>query len=155
MHYAIASVPMILYAAALVLGLLGIDLPLASSELSPLLQWMLALSLGLNSLWAASGHVFLTETVARSIGWAPSPFQLEIGAANLGIGLGAIAAAILGTAAALTIFLVAASFLWGAAAVHVSDMVRRKNFAPSNAGPIFWWDILTPLTLLIALLSGR
>jgi hypothetical protein len=39
-----------------------------------------------------------------------------------------------------------------AAAVHFADMVRNKNFATNNVGPIFWWDILTPLTLLIALL---
>jgi len=31
-------------------------------------------------------------------------------------------------------------------------MVRRKNFAINYAGPIFWWDILTPLTLFILLL---
>jgi Family of unknown function (DUF6790) len=46
----------------------------------------------------------------------------------------------------------AASFQGSAAAVHIADMVRRKNFAINNAGPIFWLDILTPLTLLIALL---
>ena len=28
-----------------------------------------------------------------------------------------------------------------------------KNFAINNAGPIFWWDIITPLTLLIVLLA--
>jgi Family of unknown function (DUF6790) len=150
--YLIASVPIALYAIALLLGLLGIELPFADAGLRPLAQWMLFVSLGLQSLWAASGHTFHSERVARSIGWATSPFQLEIGGANLGIGLGAMAAAILGPSAAWAIFFVAASFLWGAAAVHVSDMVRTGNFAINNAGPIFWWDILTPLTLLIALL---
>jgi hypothetical protein len=48
-------------------------------------------------------------------------------------------------------FVVAASFLWSAAAVHIADIVRSKNFAINNVGPIFWWDILTPLTLLMAL----
>lgn len=110
MHYLIASLPIALYALALILGLFNVDLPFAS------------------------------------------PFQLEIGAANLAIGLGAIAATILGLAAAWAIFFVAASFLWGAAAVHISDMVRNGNFAINIAGPIFWWNILTPLTLLIALL---
>jgi len=84
MHYLIASLPIALYALALILGLFNVDLPLAS------------------------------------------PFQLEIGAANLAIGLGAIAATILGLAAAWAIFFVAASFLWGAAAVHISDMVRNE-----------------------------
>ena len=32
-------------------------------------------------------------------------------------------------------------------------MVKSKNFAINNAGPIFWWDIITPLTLLIVLLA--
>jgi len=148
----IASLPIALYALALLLGLFNVDLPFASPRLHPLAQWMLFLSLAPQSLWAALGHIFVSERVARSIGWAPSPFQHEIGAANLGIGLGAIVAAILGPTAAWAIFFVAASFLWGAAAVHISDMVRKGNLEINNAGPIFWWDILTPLTLLIALL---
>ncbi|WP_342018552.1 DUF6790 family protein [Methyloceanibacter superfactus] len=41
--------------------------------------------------------------------------------------------------------------MWSAASVHIADMVRRKNFAINNAGPIFWWDMLIPLTLFIAL----
>jgi hypothetical protein len=88
----------------------------------------------------------------ESIGWAPSSFQKEIAGANLGIGLGAIAASVLGPQAAWTMFFVGASFLWSAAAIHIADMVRNKNFAINNAGPIFWWNILTPLTLFIALL---
>ena len=153
MLHAIAALPIILYLAALALGLFGVELPFASSELNPLAQWMLFLSLAIQSLWAALSHAVFSKQVARSIGWQPSPFQHEIAGANLGIGLGAIAASMLGVAAAWAIFFVAASFLWSAAAVHVADMVRKANFAINNAGPIFWWDVLTPLTLLIALLT--
>jgi hypothetical protein len=28
--------------------------------------------------------------------------------------------------------------------------MRTRNFASNNAGPIFWWDVPTLLTLLIA-----
>jgi hypothetical protein len=154
MHTLISSLPILCYGVALVLGFLGIELPFASTELSPLIQWMLFLALGLLSLWSAFSHAVYTDRVAQSIGWARSPFQHEIAGANLGIGLGAIAASVLGHAAAWTMFFVAASFLWSAAAVHVADMVRNKNFAINNAGPIFWWDLLTPLTLLTALLLG-
>jgi hypothetical protein len=152
MRKVIALLPAALYVGALVLGLLGIELPFASGELSPLAQWMLVLSLAVQSLWAAFGHLFVAKQVAESIGWPASPFQHEIGSANLGIGVGAIAASILGAIAAWVIFFVAACFLWGAAIVHARDMLSRNNFAINNAGPIFWWDILTPLTLLIALL---
>jgi hypothetical protein len=152
MQNLISAFPAVCYAAALVLGFLDVDQPFGSSELSPLLQWMLSLGLGVMSLWSAFSHAVYTDRVAKSIGWAPSPFQHEIAGANLGIGLGAIAASVLGVAAAWAIWFMAASFLWSAAAVHVADMVKRKNFAINNAGPIFWWDILTPLTILIALL---
>jgi hypothetical protein len=152
MEKVIASLPIALYVGGLALGLLKVELPFASAELNPLAQWMLVLPLALQSLWAAFSHLFATERVAQSIGWPASPpFQHEIGSANLGIGVGAIAASILGAEAAWAIFFVAACFQWGAAFVHMRDMVRKKNFAINNAGPIFWWDILTPLTLLIAL----
>lgn len=152
MQNLISALPALCYAAAVTLGFLEIDQPLGSTELSPLLQWMLSVGLGLPSLWAALSHAIFAERVAQSIGWAPSPFQKEIAGANLGIGLGAIAASALGPEAAWAMTIMAAGFLWSAATVHVTDMVRRHNFAINNAGPIFWWDILTPLTLLIALL---
>jgi hypothetical protein len=94
----------------------------------------------------------VADHVAQSIGWAPSPFQKEVAGANLGIGLGAIAASVLGPKAAWAMTFVAAGFLWSAASTHIADMARSKNFAVNNAGPLFWWDILTPLTLLIGLL---
>lgn len=149
---AIASIPIVLYLVALGLGLVGVHLPFASDALSPLAQWMLVLSLGVQSLWAAFCHGFMAERVANSIGWQPSPFQHEIAGANLGIGLSAITAAVLGPTAAWVAFVMAASFLWSAAGVHIRDMVSSKNFAINNAGPIFWWDNLTPLTLLVTLL---
>ncbi len=152
MQNLISAFPALCYAAALVLGFLDVNQPFGSSELSPLLQWMLSLGLGVMSLWSAFSHAVFSKRVAESIGWAPSPFQKEIAGANLGIGLGAVAASVLGPEAAWAMTFMAAGFLWSAAAVHVTDMVRRKNFAINNAGPIFWWDILTPLTLFILLL---
>ena len=152
MQQVISAFPALCYGAALVLGLLGISQPFGSADMSPPLQWMLSLGLGLPSLWAALSHAAFSERVAASIGWAPSPFQKEIAGANLGIGLGALAASVLGPEAAWAMTVMAAGFLWSAAAVHVADMVRRRNFAINNAGPIFWWDILTPLTLFILLL---
>lgn len=152
MQQLISAFPAICYAAAVALGFLEISQPFGSKTLEPILQWMLSLGLGVPSLWAAFSHAVFSDRVAQSIGWAPSPFQKEIAGANLGIGLGAIAASLLGSEAAWAMTVMAAGFLWSAAAVHVTDMVKRGNFAINNAGPIFWWDILTPLTLLIALL---
>jgi hypothetical protein len=49
MHILIASLPMLCYGLALVLGFFRIGLPFASAELSPLVQWLLFLALGLLS----------------------------------------------------------------------------------------------------------
>jgi len=155
MQTVISAFPVLCYLVAIALGFLDVRQPVGSAELSPYLQWMLSLGLGLPSLWAALSHAAFSERVAKSIGWAPSPFQKEIAGANLGIGFGAVAASILGAPAAWAMTFMAAGFLWSAAAVHVSSMVRSGNFAINNAGPIFWWDILTPLTLFILLLLLR
>ncbi|WP_322994258.1 DUF6790 family protein, partial [Castellaniella sp.] len=48
---------------------------------------------GLMGLWAALGHIVFSEQSAQAIGWAPSPFQFEVGVANLGIGVAGIIAA--------------------------------------------------------------
>lgn len=152
MHLLMAAAPIVLYMIALGLGFLGVHQPFGSLALPPTLQWMLTLGLGVPSLWAAVGHGLNSERVAKSIGWQTSPFQKEIAGANLGIGLGAIAASTGGPSAAWTMFFMAAAFLWSAAAVHVIDMRQRKNFAINNAGPIFWWDIITPITILLLLL---
>jgi hypothetical protein len=78
-------------------------------------------------------HVFISDEVAESIGWeAGSPFQLEVGFANLAIGLlGAIAAERRdgfreATVIAATVFAVGATF------VHVRDILDSGNLAPGN-----------------------
>ncbi len=42
-----------------------------------------------------------------------------------------------------------ACFLLGAAAGHVAQMITAHNFAPGNAGAIFYTDILIPLIGLL------
>ena len=92
---------------------------------------------------------------ARFIGWENSPFQLEVGFASLGFAvLGFLAfkgsfdlrlAAVVGPAC----------FLWGAAGGHVYQMIKAHNFAPGNAGIIFYSDILIPFVGLLFLWLQR
>ena len=82
---------------------------------------------------------------AGFIGWADSPFQREVGFANLGFAvLGFLAfrgsfdmrvAAVVGIGC----------FLLGAAGVHILEIQRTGNLAPGNAGVILYTDILVPL----------
>ena len=116
-----------------------------------LLRYLFLFPLGLQGLWAFIGHVFFAEQAAASIGWANTPFQYEVGVANLGLGLAAIYAAFKGFEARLAVAIVGACFLIGAGIIHIVDIVGQGNLAPGNAGPILVTDFLTPLAILVLL----
>jgi hypothetical protein len=106
--------------------------------------------------WLVGAFLFMTSTphllmpgpVARSIGWAPSPFQWELGSAALGMAIAGVMAAGQPRAFSLAVIIVFTTFLWGAAIGHVREMVARRNFAGGNAGPIFFYDVLAPAALI-------
>lgn len=149
-------VPILSWGAALVFAVL---IALKTPAPRPLSLWAERLLSGINlfpvglmSLWAAVGHIAFPEQAARAIGWATSPFQFEVGVANLGIGLVGLIAAFWsnwGFRAAVAVMTV--GFLGGAAAGHVVQISETGNMADGNAGPILYTDILTPLALLILL----
>ncbi|HSO97031.1 MAG TPA: DUF6790 family protein [Acidimicrobiia bacterium] len=109
----------------------------------------LVFAVGVGGLIAAIGHTVLRDQVAESIGWAKgSPFQLEVGFANLAIGIVGIMSAWYQDRFWLAVIVVVSVFLVCDAGGHIADMVRRRNFAPSNAGFVFWWDLALPALLI-------
>lgn len=116
-----------------------------------LLRYILLFPIGVLSLWAFIGHVFFPEQSAAAIGWTTSPFQYEIGVANLGLGLAAIYAAFSTFHARVAVAIVAFCFLIGAGIGHISDIIETGNLAPGNAGPIMITDFLTPIILAVLL----
>lgn len=82
---------------------------------------------------------------AGFIGWANSPFQLEVGYASLGFAVVGFVSCWRGFDMRLAAILGPALFLWGAACGHVYSMIAEHNFAPGNAGSIFWTDIFEPV----------
>ena len=101
--------------------------------------------IGFTFLYNFVAHVFFGEMAAAFIGWADSPFQAEVGWASLGFA----AVGFLGFRGGFEMRLAAvvgpACFLLGAASGHIYQMVTADNFAPGNAGVIFWTDIIVPL----------
>jgi hypothetical protein len=116
-----------------------------------LLRYLFLFPLGLQGLWAFIGHVFFAEQAAASIGWPNTPFQYEVGVANLGLALACFYAAFAGFEARLAAALAASCFLIGAGVIHIVDIVDKGNFAPGNAGPIMVTDFLTPIVVLVLL----
>jgi len=119
-----------------------------------LLRYLFFFPLGVQGLWAFSGHVFAPVEVAASIGWAPSPFQTEVGVANLGIGLASFYAGFGSFGARAATAIAAGCFLGGAGVVHILEIAEQGNFAPGNAGPIMVTDFLTPIVVLALLILG-
>jgi hypothetical protein len=93
----------------------------------------------------------LAEQAAASIGWANTPFQYEVGVANLGLGLTSIYAAFRSFEARVAVAIVASCFLMGAGVIHIMDIAGQGNLAPGNAGPILFTDFLTPIAVLALL----
>ncbi|SCZ11526.1 DUF6790 family protein [Microvirga guangxiensis] len=110
-----------------------------------LLSWFLFFALGVTFLYNFVMHVFFSEMAASFIGWQTSPFQKEVGFASLGFSVVGFLAFRGGFGARLAALVGPACFLWGAAAGHVVQMVEAHNYAPGNAGVIFYTDILIPV----------
>jgi hypothetical protein len=120
-----------------------------------LFKWFLFFSIGVTYIYNAVFHIVFHETAASFIGWADSPFQIELGFASLGMGLIGLIATWRSFDMRLAAILGPACFLWGAAGVHIHSMITEHNFEPGNAGVIFWTDILIPLIGFILLWIQR
>lgn len=113
----------------------------------------LVISVGFGSIWAFIGHAFLSAQVAASIGWAAgSPFQLEVAFANLAIGVLGILCYFFRDNFWTATVIVSSVFLFGAAYVHLINILNFSNYSVGNAGSIFFMDIIGPVILMVLLI---
>ena len=110
-----------------------------------LLRWFLFFAVGTLYLYNAVVHTVFAEQSAKFIGWANSPFQYEVGFASLGFAVIGFIAARGVWQARLCAIVGPACFSLGAAGGHIYQMVAQGNFAPGNAGVVFYTDILLPV----------
>jgi hypothetical protein len=152
MAFVLRNLPVFLFMAALALaaawrtGAPGAD---------RLLAWVLLLPIGVTGLWAAVLHLFFPHLAAADIGWEPSPFQFEVGVADLAIGATACVSfwrSLEFKAAAVMVNSIA---LVGDAVGHVRQMIVAGNLAHGNAGVPFYSDIVFPLLAIILLIIVR
>jgi hypothetical protein len=120
-----------------------------------LLQWSLAVNLGVAGLMGFYGHTARADETAKSIGFPPgNPFQFEVASASLSFGvLGLLATRLRGLfwwASAIS----HGVFVLGAAVGHVRQLRKTGNRSPGNIGGVFYWDIVTPLVHLALLAAS-
>ena len=117
----------------------------APAIVEALLGYFLLFSIGASFFYNFVMHAFFGAAAARFIGWADSPFQAEVGYASLGYAVVGFLAWRRGFELRLAAILGPALFLLGAAAGHAYQMAAVGNFAPGNAGVIFYTDIFIPV----------
>jgi hypothetical protein len=142
------NLPAFLFVAALVLAAW---LRHRSGAAERFLAWILLLPIGVTGLWAGISHIFFPAVAAAHIGWQVSPFQFEVGMADLAVGVTACIAFWQDLSFKAAAVCTASVFLLGDAIGHIREMAEANNFAPGNAGLPFYMDIICPV-LAIALL---
>jgi Family of unknown function (DUF6790) len=110
-----------------------------------LLSWHVFWAIGVLYLYNFIMHGFFGAMSARFIGWEDSPFQFEVATASLGFAAVGFLAAFRSFDLRLAAIVGPSLFMLGAAVGHVYQMVTAHNFAPGNAGIIFYMDIIIPL----------
>ena len=122
-----------------------------------LLSYILFFNMGIMGLLGAFAHVFMGPETAASIGWeSGSPFQFEVGMANLAFGvLGILSYWFRGSFWDASIIGWSVLFL-GCFVGHVIDYYVDNNMAPYNIGPYIWfYDLLLPILVLTLLYRLR
>jgi hypothetical protein len=143
------NLPGFLFVAALVLAAL---LRNRGGTAERFLAWILLLPIGVTGLWAGISHIFFPAVAAAHIGWQVSPFQFEVGMADLAVGVTACIAFWQDLSFKAAAVCAASVFLLGDAIGHMREMAEANNFAPGNAGLPFYMDIICPV-LAIALVA--
>jgi hypothetical protein len=147
--FVLRNLPVFLFVAALALAAARRT---SGSGPERLLGWILLLPIGVTGLWAAVFHLFFPEIAAADIGWEPSPFQFEVGMADLAIGATACISFWRSLDFKAAVVIINAIFLLGDAIGHVGQMIAAGNFAPGNAGVPFLDDLILPVLTLILLI---
>lgn len=147
----LSNVPTIMFVAAIVLAFP----PHSGKSLSRrLLDWMLLLGIGVSYVWGGFFHVFFPDLAARSIGWANSPFQFEIGVADIAIGIVAIISFWRGLEFKTPVVIYVTLFCLGVAIGHITQAVEAHDYAANNFGLLLIETIvqmiILPVTLWLA-----
>lgn len=147
---------MFIYLIILALGVIGFFIHLFASKepKTPLritrlfLLYQLVFSLGLTSILAFIGLMFMSEYVAAFSGWPACPFEKELANVNLGYAVLGILCIWRGDEFWLATIIGSAIWLIADGIGHIGDLVLHGNASPGNIGVPLYTDIIVPLILI-------
>lgn len=86
--------------------------------------------------WAGVGagisHLFFGRRISKTIGFEKSPYELEVGFADLSFGIVALMAANYSSEFALAVILASSIYRVGCGIGHIRSMIKQHNFAVNN-----------------------
>lgn len=119
-------------------------------RLEIVLLYMLVLGMGIAGLWGFVGHYFMSDQLARLIGWTTgSPFQHELAFYHLSMGVVALLCLWIRDRYWIAAAATPSLFAIGAGFVHLQDFLSRGNAAPANWGAsVLFGNLVIPLVVL-------
>ena len=123
-----------------------------ANQFAVVLWYYTVIMIGFGGLWNFVGHTVMADTVAKGIGWQTgSPFQTELAFYTLGSAIAALTAVWLRGHMITALIVSKSVFLYGAAYVHIREIIVHSNYSPLNVGSVLAGDIVFP-TIWLSLL---
>jgi len=147
---------MIIYISILALGVIGFLIHLFASRepRTPLrivrlfLLYQLVFSVGLTSLLAFIGLMFMSDFVAAYTGWPSCPFIKQLANVNLGYAVLGIMCIWKDDGFWLATIIGISIWLFGDGIGHIADAILNDNYTPGNIGVPLYTDIIVPIVLV-------
>lgn len=153
-QFALSNFGLSMFALAILFILLHLAMRIKHISFAEIVyRWMALFALGFTGIYTFVLHVFFSDVAAAAIGWAPSPFQFEVGMADLALGLLGVLSFRGTYNFRLATVIVAICMLWGDAVGHIYQMLVYQNFNPGNAGSWFATDVIVPAILLLCIVK--
>lgn len=119
------------------------------------LIYLFFIYVGLMGLLSAYAHVFRPAQTSASIGWLPSPYEYEVGMADLTVGVLGILCVWFRGNFWLATAIANAVWLLGDAVGHIRQVLLANNHAPNNSGIFLVAEIITPSVILLLTIYHR
>ena len=112
-----------------------------------ILRWLV----GVLFLWGGLSHLLFPEVAAKAIGWKVSPFQKEVGAYDVAVGIAGILASFSKFKNLIPgVIFIYSIFTFYAGVNHLYEMIVLNNKNKNNTGFVLLTDLFVPIILVIA-----
>lgn len=146
---------MFIYIIILISGLIGFFIHLFTSKeprsllriVRLFLLYQIVFSLGITSILAFIGLMFMSDYVAAISGWNSCPFEKELANVNLGYAVLAFMCIWKGDEFWLATIIGSSIWLITDGIGHIGDLILHGNNTSGNAGVPLYTDIIVPLIL--------